>query len=146
MSSKTSAIRLSSAQKKLEILRLRAQKKTFEQIGATVGCVPSYAHRIVTQHLDKVNAMRVNETDQMVTQMQADYEEIIRTHWNNRQDPDSAKVIMKAMENLAKLRGLNAADKIELLHQLPAKIEYTVDNPNTTRTPDALPSPDPEAS
>ena len=148
MASKTSAILLNSSEKKSEIIALRRSKHTFQEIADKADCTTGYAHRIVTAHLDQVNALRVNETDLMVTEMQSDLETLIRGHWPQRNDTDHANLILKAMAQLAKLRGLNAADKIELTNTLPATLEYIVDTASTTRapgTPDAKPSSDPPA-
>lgn len=109
------------------ILQMRRNKHTFQEIATTVECAPSYAHRIVTKHLLEVNALRVNEISLMITEMQQDYESLIRDHWPMRLQTEHAALILKAMQQLAKLRGLNAAERVEITNTLPATLEYVID-------------------
>lgn len=126
MPQKTSARKLEALDKKRRILDLRREKKTYEQISEEVGVDRSYCFKVVQAWIDEVNAQTLNKTESMIVQMQADIEQLIADYWPTRTQPDSAKIILKALDQLAKLRGLNAAEKMDLTHSMPTKIEYIV--------------------
>jgi len=127
MAQKTSARKIASLDLKRKILEARREKMTYEQIAEKVGCDKSYCFKVVQAWIDEVNAQTLNKTESMIVQMQSDIEQLVADYWPTRTNPDSAKIILKALDQLAKLRGLNAAEKLDLTHSMPTKIEYVVD-------------------
>lgn len=116
-----------AAERKLKILELARSKHTLRQIATTVGCAHSYVSRVIRKYLQEVNALQVTTTELMITEMHEDYNAVLRAHLPNIADPKHASIILQALAQIAKLRGLNAAERVEVTNTLPATIEYIID-------------------
>lgn len=114
--SRSSGARLTAAEKKLEIMRLRRDGYTFREIGQELNCTPQYCHRVITECLEKLATKYVNAAAQL---RELEAERLDRAHraaWPKAIKGDLRAIdrVLKIMERRAKLYGLDAPQKREL--------------------------------
>jgi len=116
MASKTGGARLTAAEKKLEIMRLRRDGCTFREIGQQLNCTPQYCHRVITECLEKLATEYVNTAAQLREMEAARLDAAQLAVWPKAIKGDLRAIdrVLRIMERRAKLYGLDAPQKREL--------------------------------
>ena len=103
-------------------LDYRTAGMKYQTIADAMGLGKTQAFRLVAAGLEELEGV-IKEKAGAVREIELRrLDAIIVAHWNRRQNPECAKVIMKAMERRAKYLGLDAAEKQAITFpQLPVK-------------------------
>jgi hypothetical protein len=98
---------------KVEVFRLRMAGASFREIAAEVGVSTTYAFKLYRDELDARAAEAGELADRERIILSERLEAVILAHWGNLHDPQSAKVVLAALDRKAKLFGLDAPTKVE---------------------------------
>jgi len=112
----TAGTRLSAAERKREIIKLRRDGLTFHEIGEQVACTPQYAFKVVRVYLERVDKELSEEVAQL---RRLESERLDRAHravWPKAIKGDLRAIdrVLRIMERRARLFGLDAPQKREL--------------------------------
>jgi hypothetical protein len=96
-----------------QIVELRLQGATFEQIAQTIGISAQACWKLFDQAMQAESKSMGLSADRYRAINVKRYEAIILANWGKRAEPPNAAVLLKAMEQQAKLLGL-VVDRIDL--------------------------------
>ena len=97
-------------------LELRTAGLHYSKIGEAMGKSRTQAYRLVKAGLEELQGT-VKERASSVREIELRrLDALVVAHWNNRQDPRSAAVILQCQERRAKYLGLDAPAKQEVIY------------------------------
>lgn len=106
--------KVSSALMRATVLDLRRQGYTVREIADSVGRSIGGTHKILMKALTELQARNLETTADVVALELDRLDGIVRTHWESREDPESAMVILRAMERRARYLGADMPSKTAL--------------------------------
>ncbi len=114
--SKACGIRLTAAERKKEIVRLRRNGFTLAKIAEQVGCSAQYAHKILTTYLERLETEFRNDVREL---RQLEAERLDRAQlavWDKAVKGDVGAIdrVLRIMERRARLFGLDAPARQEI--------------------------------
>jgi hypothetical protein len=137
---KTSARKLTAAERRIQALELRKAGVTYEQIGAALGITRQGAYKIVSNALDKMNETVTEQTDEIRTIEIERLDALWKVMYQQARNGNQGAVdrCLKIMERRSKLMGLDAPTKVEQENTGASTLlsEY-VDDWRAARTDDA---------
>ena len=116
MTSATAGTRLSAAERRKQILKLRRYGMPFSEIAEHVGCTPQYCHKVVRAYLDKLSDEMAEDVKQMRRLEAERLDAAHRAAWPKAIKGDLRAIdrVLRIMERRAKLFGLDAPQRREL--------------------------------
>lgn len=100
---------------------LRASGATFRSIGEQLGIDPTWARTLVLRALEEA---KYEAADILRTQEGARLDRVQMSYWRDalQGDTDAAKIVLRVMDQRARLFGLNAPTRIEVDADVDAQI------------------------
>lgn len=103
--------KLTGAQLRERILDLRLKGLSHRKIAKLVGKSFQRVSQICAAELTRLNAKNLETTQHIVDLEIQRIDALMATHWKRRRNPDSAAIVLKAMDRRAKLLGLDQPTK-----------------------------------
>lgn len=107
---------LNAALRRTEALKLRLKGKTFADIGEEMGVTPQTAHQYVKKAYELL-LQQQNELAEEVRQLTKErLDALLAAHWEGAisgKDKPAAELVLKLIDRMAKLYGLDAAQKVQ---------------------------------
>lgn len=144
----THPIRLTARERKAKALELRKSGMSHADIAQAIGVSSPRVTQILQEELRKLAAQAAADAVHVRALHRARLEAIVEAQWERRFDPENANTIARALDQIAKLDGLNAPTQSEVFGKggaplVPPVIPITFANggPGDASSPVGGPSP-----